>query len=124
MAAIAKFGAVSLDSRDAIGLGRFYRQLLDFETLTETDELVVLRGKGVTLTVERVDDHRPPIWPGNTVPKQMHLDLFVADLDEAERAALDIGAVKADYQPSPQKWRVLLDPAGHPFCLVLLPPRT
>ena len=50
--------------------------------------------------------------------QQAHLDFDVSDLDEAEAEALAIGATKAVIQPSPNDWRVLLDPAGHPFCLV------
>jgi Glyoxalase-like domain len=33
-----------------------------------------------------------------------------------------IGASKASVQPSPESWRVLLDPAGHPFCVTTLIP--
>ncbi|WP_063042385.1 VOC family protein [Nocardia grenadensis] len=121
MAAIARFGAVSLDAGDPRHLGQFYRALLDFDLRYESDELVVLQGDGVTLTVERVEEHKPPDWPGNQFPKQMHLDLFVTDLDTAEQAAIGCGAVKADFQPAPDRWRVLLDPAGHPFCLTLPP---
>jgi hypothetical protein len=47
----------------------------------------------------------------------MHLDLAVDDLDEAEAEALRLGAHRAAEQPAPDRWRVLLDPAGHPFCL-------
>lgn len=119
--AIARFGAVSLDSADPGRLAEFYRQLLDFRVVYESAELVVLRGGGVLLTVERVDDHRPTDWPGNEVPKQMHLDLFVDDLDVAEAAAIGCGAVKPEFQPAPRRWRVLLDPSGHPFCLTLPP---
>jgi hypothetical protein len=32
---------------------------------------------------------------------------------------LAIGARRADVQPEPSAFRVYLDPAGHPFCLVL-----
>lgn len=121
MTAIAKFGAISLDSKDPHQLGQFYRALLDFEIQYESDELIVLRGSRVTLTIERVEDHIPPDWPGNQVPKQMHLDLFVTDLDIAEQAAIECGAVKASFQPSPDRWRVLIDPSGHPFCLTIPP---
>lgn len=121
MTAIARFGAIALDSRDPRGLGQFYRALLDFDVRYESDELVALHGAGVMLTIEYVADHRAPDWPGNEVPKQMHLDLFVADLDTAEQAAIDCGAIKADHQPAPERWRVLLDPSGHPFCLVVRP---
>jgi catechol-2,3-dioxygenase len=121
MTAIARFGAIALDSRDARHLAQFYRALLDFEIRYESDDLVVLRGSGVMLTIERVEDHIPPEWPGNRVPKQMHLDLFVTDLDVAEAAAIGCGAVKAQFQPAPDRWRVLLDPSGHPFCLTVPP---
>ncbi|MET9490543.1 VOC family protein [Nocardia sp. NPDC006630] len=120
MTAIARFGAISLDSRDPRRLGQFYRALLDFEIRYESEELVVLRGDGVTLTIEHVADHQPPDWPGNQVPKQMHLDLFVTDLDTAERAAITVGALKPASQPCPDRWRVLLDPSGHPFCLTVM----
>jgi hypothetical protein len=30
--------------------------------------------------------------------------------------------VKADFQPAPDQWRVLLDPSGHPFCLTVPAP--
>jgi hypothetical protein len=43
----------------------------------------------------------------------------VADLDFAERAVMTLGARKTETQPAPEEWRVFLDPAGHPFCLVL-----
>ena len=74
------------------------------------------------LTVQRVDDHRPPQWPAGAVPKQIHLELAVDDLDAAEAQALALGAAKADEQPSPESWRVLIDPAGHPFCISTLLP--
>ncbi|MDT7843350.1 VOC family protein [Streptomyces justiciae] len=62
--------------------------------------------------------HRPPRWPDQTVPQQSHLDFTVDDLDEAERQLLQLGARKPEHQPHEDRWRVLTDPAGHPFCLV------
>ncbi|WP_446221397.1 VOC family protein [Nocardia sp. IBHARD005] len=53
------------------------------------------------------------------MPQQLHLDLRVEDLDVAEKLALGFGAVRPDHQPGGDRWRVLLDPAGHPFCLVV-----
>jgi Glyoxalase-like domain len=47
----------------------------------------------------------------------MHLDLAVGELDAAEAVAVRLGARRADEQPQPGRWRVLLDPAGHPSCL-------
>jgi Glyoxalase-like domain len=122
MTAIARLAAVSLDGPDPKRLSSFYRELLDLEVFFESDDFVALRGAGIYLTVQRVADHRPPDWPTGPVPKQIHLELAVSDLDEAEAGALAIGAVKADAQPSPEVWRVLVDPAGHPFCITTLIP--
>jgi hypothetical protein len=74
------------------------------------------------MTMQRVDNHRMPSWPDGAVPKQNHRELAVDDLDEPEAAALAIGALKADRQPSPETWRVLIDPADHPFCVTSLIP--
>ncbi|MET7990769.1 VOC family protein [Amycolatopsis sp. NPDC005232] len=43
--------------------------------------------------------------------------LAVEDLDNAEREAIRLGATKETHQPGPERFRVLRDPAGHPFCL-------
>jgi hypothetical protein len=50
------------------------------------------------------------------MPQQMHLDVIVDDLDSGEAAVLELGATKHAHQPS-SRFRVMLDPAGHPFCL-------
>ena len=39
------------------------------------------------------------------------------DLDAAEAWVLELGATKSTTQPDGERWRVFLDPAGHPFCL-------
>ena len=41
------------------------------------------------------------------------------DLDAAEEKALALGASKPSEQPNPSRWRVLLDPGGHPFDICL-----
>jgi len=46
----------------------------------------------------------------------MHLDIQVEDLDAAVAEAVALGARVAEFQP-PDNVRVLLDPAGRPFCL-------
>jgi hypothetical protein len=46
------------------------------------------------------------------------MDFTVQDLDEGEAYVLSVGATKASVQPG-TTFRVYLDPAGHPFCLVL-----
>ena len=48
----------------------------------------------------------------------MHLDFEVDDLDASVAHALEAGAELVAYQPQ-ETVRVMLDPAGHPFCLYL-----
>lgn len=122
MTAIARLAAVSLDSSDPAALSAFYRELLDLEVFFESEDFVALKGAAILLTVQRVEDYRPPDWPSATVPKQLHLELAVTDLEAAEAGALAIGATKPEAQPSPDVWRVLIDPDGHPFCITTLIP--
>ena len=72
-----------------------------------------------TLAFQLAPDHQPPQWPSADHPQQAHLDFDVDDLDVGEAAVIAIGARKTDVQPEPDSFRVFLDPAGHPFCLVL-----
>ena len=46
----------------------------------------------------------------------LHLDIEVDDLEQAVAHAVEVGAEEAEYQPQ-ETVRVMLDPAGHPFCL-------
>ena len=123
MTKMARLAAVALDTADPSALAEFYRRLLDLETVFETDDFIALKGAGVLLTAQRVADHVPPDWPGASVPKQAHLELAVEDLAEAERFALSLGAVRPQEQPGAGKWLVLIDPAGHPFCITTLIPK-
>ena len=72
---------------------------------------------GLFLGFQRVQDYRPPDWPDQHQPQQAHLDFEVDDLDLVEAALLQLGANRPGDQPNRDKWRVLTDPAGHPFCL-------
>ena len=87
-----------------------------------SEDFVALQGAGVWLTFQRVADHQQPQWPHGAVPKQLHLDLAVSDLDAEEARLVALGAEKAEVQPNPDNWRVLIDPAGHPFCITTLIP--
>lgn len=117
---IASFALVALDCPDPRVLAAFYQKVVGGEVnaATASDDWVRLHtGAGVDLGFQRDPDYRPPVWPDGA-PQQAHLDFDVPDLEEGERAVLALGAVKTESQPSPGEWRVFLDPAGHPFCLV------
>jgi Glyoxalase-like domain len=112
-----RLGSIALDCDDPVPLGAFWADLLDGEVAFSSDDFVAVKTDRVWLAATRVEGYIPPIWPGTQAPKQMHLDLAVDDLMEAEQRATALGAVRAGSQPAPERYIVLLDPAGHPFCL-------
>lgn len=122
MTTTARLGAISIDCADPAALAQFYRQVLDLEVLFESEQFVALKGAAVLLTFQRVADHQPPQWPEGGVPKQLHLELAASDLDAEEARILGLGATKAEVQPNPSGWRVLVDPTGHPFCITNMIP--
>ncbi len=118
---IATLRAVSLDCDDPTALMEFYRRIMGGEVVFAGEHFAALKGEGlVWLTAQRVGDHRPPGWPDGEVPKQVHLEFAVTELEQSVAAAVEAGARLADAQPSPERWLVLLDPAGHPFCFTTL----
>jgi hypothetical protein len=97
--------------------------MLGGEVVFVTAGAVGVRTDSMWLAAMSVPDYRPPTWPGGDIPKQMHLDLAVTDLQAAAAEAQRLGARPAAEQPAPEHRRVLLDPAGHPFCLTTQVPR-
>jgi hypothetical protein len=75
---------------------------------------------GAGLSFQTESAYVRPTWPASPGDQQMqvHLDIYVDDLDTAGAHAIAAGAVLADFQPQDDV-RVYLDPAGHPFCLFL-----
>lgn len=122
--AIARDPYVVIDAPDALVLAGFYAQLLDWQVHPGSDAgwAALVGPDGREICFQGVgESFRAPEWPGQEVPQQMHFDVHVDDLDEAEAATLAIGATKHEHQPG-ETFRVFLDPAGHPFCLCLANP--
>lgn len=114
--AVARLASTAMDCADPASLAEFWAALVGGEVAYRSDEFCAVKTANGWLATVKVTDYQPPTWPGGGVPKQMHLDLATADLDAAEAEALRLGAHKASEQPAPDRWRVMLDPAGHPFC--------
>ena len=114
---------VALDAPDGQALAHFYARLLGWTVFTDTPAWsTVARSKhaGYNLAFKTEEHFQRPVWPavaGEPV-MQMHLDIQVDDLEQAVAFAVGVGAELADFQPQDDV-RVLLDPAGHPFCLYL-----
>jgi len=100
--AIARYPGIVLDCPDAAALGTFYGTMLDWKIELSDGWADIRADYGQCISFQQVDDYTPPKWPAQDVPQQMHLDV--------------IGATRHEHQPS-DRFRVLLDPAGHPFCL-------
>ena len=111
---------VALEAPDPLALATFYSRLLDWPVVGEDDgSLVVAAPGGATyLVFQPASDFQPPTWPpvpGAQRP-MAHLDFQVGDLTAAVAEAVALGARVCEEQPN-ETVRVLLDPAGHPFCL-------
>ena len=81
-----------------------------------SDPATVAQLARAALGFGKVPDYEPPAWPNEHGTKQFHFDLACDDVEAAETRAVELGATLAEPQPG-ETWRVLLDPAGHPFCL-------
>jgi catechol 2,3-dioxygenase-like lactoylglutathione lyase family enzyme len=121
---VGQLASISLDCPDTDLLAAFYSRLLGLEEAFATPDrgVVALAGAGPMLTLMRVDQYVAPSWPEGPQHQQLHLDVAVEELNSATDAAVALGATAADHQPAPEQWRVLLDPAGHPFCLTAVRP--
>ncbi|WP_299036404.1 VOC family protein [uncultured Pseudokineococcus sp.] len=125
-----RLSATVLDGPDPVALAAYYRELLGWEVLLEEPEWVMLAppGGGAGLSFQLEADHVPPTWPHGPRDQRMQLHLDVAvevaggdpvgSLAAAADRAVALGGRLPEHQPQDDV-RVVLDPAGHPFCLFL-----
>lgn len=137
------FRSVVLDTTDARGLAEFYRKLLGFSYLPGDepppddepdphgqDWLVLLDPPGtLRLAFQQVADLPPSTWPRSDVPQQLHLDFAVASIEALaahHERAVSLGARELEDRSddSTEPLHVYADPAGHPFCIFVVPPYT
>jgi len=97
--AVARTMFVTLDCADARALAEFWAAMLGGTIVFSTPGSVGVRSEAGRLAAMVVADYRPPTWPESQVPKQIHLDLAVDDLETA------------------------VAEGGHPFCLTTMIPR-
>jgi catechol 2,3-dioxygenase-like lactoylglutathione lyase family enzyme len=123
--------SVTIGAPDPRALAAFYARLLDTEVRVAEparpgrpaeDGWAQLRTTGdhgsLTLNFEYEEHYQPPTWPSRDGEPQIqeHLDIWVDDLPASVDWALECGATLAEFQPQ-DSVRVMVDPAGHPFCL-------
>jgi hypothetical protein len=114
---------VVLDAPDARALAEFYARLLGWRIFPEVDDgdgaaVAPSEDAGFNIACQTEPLYVRPVWPAAPGEPQMmlHLDIQVDELVESVAFAVECGAEVASYQPQ-EHVRVLLDPAGHPFCL-------
>lgn len=113
---------VVLEAPDGPALARFYESLLGWPIAKDEPETaaIAIPGTSSYLSFDSSRGYKPPTWPAEPGRQRqmMHLDIAVDDLAAAVEDALRLGGRLAEFQPQ-EDVRVLLDPAGHPFCLYL-----
>jgi catechol 2,3-dioxygenase-like lactoylglutathione lyase family enzyme len=123
----ARWVSLAIDCADATPVARFYERLLGFEVrATDPPDWIQLAHPegGVRLNIQGEAWYEPPTWPEQpgAQTKMMHFEIEVDDLEAAIAEVLDAGGREAPWQPpdrDQRRIRVMLDPAGHPFCLFL-----
>jgi catechol-2,3-dioxygenase len=113
---------VVLDAPDAVALAGFYVSVLGWPMVKAEDgwAAIAVPGTSSYLAFQTAEGYVRPAWPNADGRQQMmmHIDVAVDDLTAAVAHAVELGATVAGFQPQ-EDVRVLLDPAGHPFCLYL-----
>jgi len=109
-----------LDSPDARQLAGFYERFLGWRRTQNEEDWVVLTppDDGTRLSFQTEPAYVRPVWPSSTDQPQMsiHLDIATDDIAASVTLATELGATVAAWQPQDDV-TVMLDPAGHPFCL-------
>ncbi|CAN2176409.1 Glyoxalase-like domain, group 6 [Candidatus Nanopelagicaceae bacterium] len=123
---IAHYAYTALDCDDPIALAGFYSMITgwkveplgDFPPEDVTWLELLDENNRTKMAFQLIENYRKPVWPIGDLPQQAHMDFHAKDLDIAEKDLLALGAIKAEFQPKPHRFRVYLDIAGHPFCIV------
>ena len=117
MGSIAILSLLDLECADPLELAEFYHQVLGWELTAHHDDYVEISDGHTRILFTRVRGYEGSGWPTSAAPKRYHLCLQVDKMADAVRRCLELGAGKPDFQPGGDRWTVLTDPSGHPFCL-------
>ena len=113
-----------VDCKGLYEMAKFYAALLNWVIPFYDEEWACVAPPGTNqgtypgIMFQRNSEYLPPVWPEEPGAQQQmaHMDFAVNDLEKAVQHAIHCGATIADKQFS-DGWRVMFDPAGHPFCL-------
>jgi predicted enzyme related to lactoylglutathione lyase len=112
---------VVFDAADLTAVSSFWAGVLGGSVDREDDWHMVLDRDGrARIGVQLAPNHVPPQWPVGDQQQQVHLDLWVTDLEAAHEEVMALGATLLQSAADPnadELFQVYADPAGHPFCL-------
>ena len=116
---------VVFDAVDLAAESAFWAGVLGGTVDVDDDWHMVVVGGEPRVGVQLAPNHVPPDWPVGTPAQQIHLDLWVDDIEEAHNEVMSLGArllKAAEGNDEPDAFQVYADPAGHPFCLCWIKP--
>ena len=121
-----KLKTVILECKDVQQLVNFYLEFLEWPVVFEEENFIRLQShdSDIGIAVQYAEDYIAPVWPSEIGKQQMmiHFDFGVDSKQELEKwkdKAIKLGAKIAGMQYGNGEWVTMIDPAGHPFCLVL-----
>lgn len=116
---IGRLHTMVIDCPDPEALAAFYSELLGLPVSGRDGTWVEIGRTWPIVAFQHAPDHEPPAWPDPGRPQQMHLDVWVEDIEAAEARVLELGArrLTGAGEDTGGPFRVYADPAGHPFCL-------
>jgi hypothetical protein len=120
---VMQVAGVTIDCDDPVATASFYAQAL-VGIMSHEDETgaQVRLADGQLLLFRHVVGYRRPTWPSQELPIQLHFEYYVDDVRNAEAQLERLGATTADFQDKHDAdLIVMLDPAGHPFCIIKRP---
>ena len=111
----SRFHTVVIDARDPAALAQFWKDVLDWKTIYESpDEVVIAKN----------DEQYPGLVFGSVpeekqIKNRLHIDLAPDDRDAEVERIIALGATHADVgQSGDEGWIVLADPEGNEFCVL------
>lgn len=114
-----RWQVIVFDAADLESESTFWAGVLEGVVDVDDDWHMVMVDGQPRVGVQFAPDHAPPDWPDGEPKQQVHLDLWVEEIDEAHARVMELGArlLQPRLGGGPDDFQVYADPAGHPFCL-------
>lgn len=111
---------VNMDCGNAAEMAAFWSKFLGWDVSYDDGNFKLIQDPsgGTGVSFQERPDYIVPTWPEEEglQQKMLHLEIQVEDVQEAAEFAIACGGRLASFQGRADL-RVMLDPAGHPFCL-------